>query len=119
MQIFFGEDNHIKGASITSYLLEKSRVVSIAAGERTFHAFYAYIASGMPGVKKPDQYAYLRQSGCYSSSHVNDGEYFKEISASMREIGFSKQEQDKIWSLVGVVLELGNIEFDETRHQDN
>ena len=30
VQIFFGSDNTIKGATIISYLLEKSRVVSVA-----------------------------------------------------------------------------------------
>lgn len=37
----------------------------------------------------------------------------------MTEIGFSKAEQEKIWSMVGVVLELGNLNFDDSRHQDN
>jgi myosin-5 len=51
IQIFFGADNTIKGAKILSYLLEKSRVVSISKGERTFHVFYALIASNMFSLK--------------------------------------------------------------------
>ena len=91
VQIYFGKDNKIKGANILNYLLEKSRVVSVAQGERSYHAFYALAASGRPGIRKPDQYSYLRQSGCYTASHINDAAYFKEIKVSMSEIGFSEQ----------------------------
>lgn len=91
VQIFFGGDNTIKGANIISYLLEKSRVVSVAPNERTYHAFYALTASGAYGVKKPQQYKYLKQSECYTASNIDDAKYFKEINSSMTEIGFNKE----------------------------
>lgn len=34
----------------------------------------------------------------------------------MDEIGFSKEEQEKIWRLVLAILELGNLEFDDKMH---
>jgi myosin-5 len=119
VQIFFGGDNTIKGANIISYLLEKSRVVSVAPNERTYHAFYALAASGSYGVKKPQHYKYLNQSECYTASNIDDAKYFKEINSSMTEIGFNKDEIDKIWSLVAAILELGNLEFDDKRHHTN
>ena len=93
VQIFFGGDNTIKGANIISYLLEKSRVVSIAPNERTYHAFYALSASKAFGVKEPKYYNYLKQSGCYTAANIDDAKYFKEINNSMDEIGFNKTEQ--------------------------
>lgn len=109
VQIFFGGDNTIKGANIISYLLEKSRVVSIAPNERTFHAFYALSASGSYGVQAPQHYNYLKQSSCYKAANIDDATYFKEINASMDEIGFKKDEQKKIWSIVASILDLGNL----------
>lgn len=59
VQMYFGSDNTIKGANIQNYLLEKSRVISIANGERTFHAFYALIASKKYNTKQAKDYKFL------------------------------------------------------------
>ena len=93
MQIFFGDDHTIRGANIISYLLEKSRVVSIAANERTYHAFYALTASGEYNAQKAENYKNLKQSGCYTAANIDDAKYFKEINNSMEEIGFENQER--------------------------
>jgi myosin heavy subunit len=71
------------------------------------------------GAKEPTYYSYLKQSGCYTAANINDGEYFKEINKSMTEIGFSIDEQNKIWALVLAILEMGNLEFDDKKHHIN
>lgn len=83
VQIFFGKDNTICGANIISYLLEKSRVVSVSSNERTFHAFYALTSSKEYQAKEPSHYAFLKQSGMYKAANIDDVEYFKEINKSM------------------------------------
>lgn len=37
----------------------------------------------------------------------------------MDNIGFTAEEKRKIWELLGSILELGNIEFDDTAHQEH
>jgi myosin heavy subunit len=37
----------------------------------------------------------------------------------MDEIGFSKDEQNKIWMLLLAILDLGNLDFDDTNHKIN
>jgi myosin heavy subunit len=46
-------------------------------------------ASGKYGIKEAAHYAYLRQSGTYTASNIDDLKYFNEINQSMEEIGFS------------------------------
>ena len=72
MQIYFSENNTIVGATIQSYLLEKSRVVSLAENERSFHIFYALIASKQTGLLSPNNYKYLSESKCYEATGLND-----------------------------------------------
>jgi myosin heavy subunit len=45
LQIYFDANQTIRGANIRSYLLEKTRVVHVAAEERNFHIFYALCAA--------------------------------------------------------------------------
>jgi hypothetical protein len=40
IEVIFGRGGQIKGAIIQTYLLEKSRVVMLDPGERTYHIFY-------------------------------------------------------------------------------
>lgn len=37
----------------------------------------------------------------------------------MSRIGFTKEDQNKIWELLSSILELGNIEFNDREHLDN
>ena len=40
MRLHFASDGTVKGAFIKTYLLEKSRVVTITDPERSYHIFY-------------------------------------------------------------------------------
>ena len=40
MRLHFAGDGHVAGAFIKTYLLEKSRVVTITNPERSYHIFY-------------------------------------------------------------------------------
>jgi myosin heavy subunit len=47
IEVIFGRAGQIKGAIIQTYLLEKSRVVMLDPGERSYHIFYqARVLSG-------------------------------------------------------------------------
>ncbi len=44
IEVIFGRAGQIKGAIIQTYLLEKSRVVMLDPGERSYHIFYQVCA---------------------------------------------------------------------------
>jgi myosin V len=119
MNIFFDETGHIIGAKIQSYLLEKSRVVTLSQHERSFHAFYALASSGKWNVRPAEQYHLLKQSHCFTSTHIDDSDYFNKINKAFTEIGFKTTDIDKIWSILAAILELGNLDFDESAHVVN
>ena len=64
IQIDFNRSHHIVGASMKTYLLEKSRVVFQAQHERNYHIFYQLCSQS-----NSKDYSYLRLRKFESSTH--------------------------------------------------
>merc|ERR1719326_2064570 len=69
MKIEFDRDNLVCSASIDTYLLEKSRIVTHTPGERGYHSFYQ-LCAGAPSdlqdklrLLRADDYMYLSKHG--------------------------------------------------------
>ena len=66
-ELHFDGESHLTGASIETYLLEKSRLVSQMRGERSFHIFYQILAGADAAARSaarlaaPTEYRYLAQ----------------------------------------------------------
>lgn len=116
MDIQFDYKGAPVGGHILNYLLEKSRVVQHATGERNFHIFYQLLCSRNHDLLErvnlaadPNQYHYLRQGQSISVASVNDKENFEEICQAMKICDFSSTEQESLFAIVAAVLHLGNI----------
>eukprot|EP00056_Hartaetosiga_gracilis_P012639 m.202284 g.202284 ORF g.202284 m.202284 type:complete len:997 (+) comp13721_c0_seq7:256-3246(+) len=118
-QILMDEKGALKGAEMEVYLLEKSRVVHQAEGERNFHVFYLMFA-GLSDADKAK--AHLQAPDTYNIINDNSDAIHEIGTAELRKqaaelmgcfdiVGFSSEEQDQLWRLVSGVLLLGNIEF--------
>ncbi|KCV71362.1 myosin I [Fonticula alba] len=107
------------GGVITQYLLEKSRVIHHAPGERNFHKFYQLLRGSTPErldqlglANNPEQYKYLGAYGSvYSIDGVNDRLEHVAVRDAMQTVGFTAEQIDAIDQLVAAVLHLGNVEI--------
>lgn len=128
------ETKKIKGAMMTNYLLEKSRVIQPMAGERNYHVFYHLLKGADQkmkadlGLENPKNYDYLKKSDCYEVNTIDDKELFLEVSNSfnvmffkylknnnilLKVMKFHSNEIKGIWNIVAAILHLGNLTLDE------
>ncbi len=101
----------VRGARITHYLLEKSRVVSQARGERNFHIFYQLFNRRDLKLGSPSDYAYLNGSGCTTIKDVNDMANGKQTMKSLADLNVSSMAQVAVLELLKGILCLGNIDM--------
>ncbi|CEP00171.1 hypothetical protein PBRA_007905 [Plasmodiophora brassicae] len=123
MRIEFNGRGDPVGGSISSYLLEKIRVVDPHAGERNFHIFYQ-VCAGLHGndrqkyqVYGPDQYQYLSSSKCYTIPGTDDVKSFQATMNGLQALGATTTQMQSILSVLSAILWLGNVTFAED-HQE-
>ncbi|KAL4496738.1 hypothetical protein ABPG73_011704 [Tetrahymena malaccensis] len=111
----------ITSASLTNYLLEKSRIVQISPQERNYHIFYHLLKGAEPQFLSqlglsPDisSYRYLK-SECRNVDTISDEELFLEVMSSLDDLNFTEIEQKGIWNIVSCVLLLGNLDFEDVK----
>ncbi|XP_025836405.1 unconventional myosin-XV [Agrilus planipennis] len=117
LEVYF-KTGAIVGAKVTQYLLEKSRIVTHAPGERNYHVFYELLG-GLNNTEKQkyglvdaDKYFYLNQGGTdCSAGHSGTGADWATLTKAMQVLGVGDSELDGIVKVLASVLHLGNIYF--------
>ncbi|KAL3908036.1 MAG: hypothetical protein SGPRY_009952 [Prymnesium sp.] len=119
------------GGSVRTYLLEKTRVVSHAPGERAFHVLYALI-DGMGGAEarelfgqqkvSPSTFAYTAETDGGGGGYVGwrgvgaeergEGGRLSQVGEALHALGVGQHEQWAIWRCLAAVLHLGNLQFE-------
>eukprot|EP00117_Sycon_ciliatum_P037106 scpid24935/ scgid27816/ Myosin-IIIa len=110
----------VLGAKINEYLLEKSRVVSQSVGEENFHIFY-YMFAGLSKeemqqyrLTNADSYRYLSQGeSCLRKRRKECQDAFNDLVNAMDLVGFTEENQNNMFQVMSIVLNMGNIEFNE------
>eukprot|EP01121_Diplochlamys_sp_Union-15-3_P003575 TRINITY_DN1350_c0_g6_i2.p1 TRINITY_DN1350_c0_g6~~TRINITY_DN1350_c0_g6_i2.p1 ORF type:complete len:1534 (-),score=398.22 TRINITY_DN1350_c0_g6_i2:47-4093(-) len=126
IKITFDKSGYISGASIVSYLLEKSRVVHQGKDERSFHIFYQMMA-GMTNEEKrkyhltvPEDFGFLNHSGCTSVRYMDDKKEYEHTRNALNILNFNEEDQHILFSVCAAICHLGNLPFEkESKSSDN
>ncbi|EQC25796.1 hypothetical protein SDRG_16344 [Saprolegnia diclina VS20] len=121
IRLGFDRSGSLLGASISTYLLERVRLVSQSIGERNYHIFYELLRGASSdelhalGLTHVEDYKYLNSSQCYDRRDgVDDSEQFAKTRHAMTTIGMPADEQWSVLQVVAAILNLGNLEFVKT-----
>lgn len=109
---------HIIGASISNYLLEKTRITTQIEGERNYHIFYQLLTGADDGLLEDLDLAagvaafrYLGNRSAQKSRRDATG--FEVTMECLSQIGLKDDDRKVILRFVAATLHLGNIEFEE------
>jgi len=119
MELKLSATGQVRGATLSHYLLEKSRVVLRGYGEGNYHVF-GYLCDGLPEVQlrrmqlltgsHPSPFAYLKG---HRRHQQRPGDCWKEVIEAMRNVGFSVGRCDDVQSVLAAILHLGDVSFSE------
>ncbi|KAI1902891.1 hypothetical protein AGOR_G00020980 [Albula goreensis] len=112
IQLQLNRSQLLVGASVQTYLLEKTRVACQAANERNFHIFYQMMKGATEEQRQEwrmprDQlFAWLP-----NADKSLEEDCFKETTDAMKNLGITKEKQGQIFQVLAGLLHLGNVSF--------
>eukprot|EP00092_Neocalanus_flemingeri_P009668 GFUD01010409.1.p1 GENE.GFUD01010409.1~~GFUD01010409.1.p1 ORF type:complete len:1838 (+),score=622.26 GFUD01010409.1:290-5803(+) len=117
IEIDFSKSFHIIGASMKTYLLEKSRVVFQANDERNYHIFYQMCAAkeekellGL-SLRESDDFIYTNQGNNPNIDNVDDVTEFGKTHEALKQLGFNDGDIGSIYKIMAAILHLGNVKI--------
>ena len=129
----YGAGARLAGAAVSTYLLEKTRVVRHAPSERSFHILYG-LHTGLGAAERDElrlrpasEHAYTaavllppagltaaaagRAAAFGAAEAQRDAATLAEVSEALRHVGLEKYEQWQAWRVLAAVLHLGDVGF--------
>jgi myosin heavy subunit len=108
----------IVGATLETYLLEKSRVIFQADKERNYHSFY-FIWHGLSPEQRTEfgveggmmDFFYTKQGGSAEVDGINDLARFEELQQSLNTYRMTAENQLDLYKAVMGIAHLGNVNF--------
>lgn len=138
--IFCARSGVVQGARMDTYLLEKSRVVTQADNNRSYHIFYYLLAGASEslktelGLQVPQDYCYLNNAErpCFvitgkkknaegielEKVKVDDNAEFQVVCDALEHVHITADVRKDVWQVLAAILALGNIKFETNKAQD-
>ncbi|XP_062844954.1 unconventional myosin-XIX isoform X2 [Trichomycterus rosablanca] len=112
IQLQLNSSQFLVGASVQTYLLEKTRVTFQTPNERNFHIFSQMMKGATEKQRKEwnmprDQ----KFSWLPNAEKTLDEDCFQETVDAMVSLGISADKQAQIFSILAGLLQLGNVNF--------
>ncbi|KAL0119521.1 hypothetical protein PUN28_007766 [Cardiocondyla obscurior] len=124
IRIHFGPSGKLAGADIETYLLEKARVISQQALERSYHIFYQMMSGSVKGLKEMcllsndiTEYYFVSQ-GKTTIPNVDDGEECLLTDQAFDVLGFTQEEKDDIYKITAAVMHMGGMKFKQRGREE-
>ncbi|XP_077580544.1 myosin-7-like [Stigmatopora nigra] len=124
IRIHFDNRGKLSSADIETYLLEKSRVTFQLKAERDYHIFYQILSQAKPELlemmlitNNPYDYAFISQ-GETTVASINDSEELMATDEAFDVLGFTNEEKNSIYKLVGAIMHYGNMKFKQKQREE-
>ncbi|KAK4058243.1 hypothetical protein OIO90_000399 [Microbotryomycetes sp. JL221] len=127
LELQFSDKGRLVGLKGLEYFIEKSRVTTLSAGERTFHAMY-YLVAGATSDERSylnlhdlNAFRYLPNMRLSDPTNLQYAGKFAQLKEAFRAVGFPKKAVAAVFQMLAAILHLGNLEFviDRTRNLDS
>jgi myosin heavy subunit len=119
---FTADKYELCGATMETYLLEKSRIVFQMKDERNYHVFYLICAGCDEETKQslslapPEQNFYQNQSGCIvitKPRKFDDVAEYKDFYDAMIGVGMTADDIFSTFQVLSSILNIGNCVFED------
>ncbi|KTG43290.1 hypothetical protein cypCar_00033223 [Cyprinus carpio] len=124
IRIHFAASGKLASADIETYLLEKSRVTFQLKAERDYHIFYQILSQKKPELLEmllitanPYDYAFISQGETQVAS-IDDADELMATDEAFDVLGFTQEEKNSIYKLIGAVMHYGNMKFKQKQREE-
>uniref|UniRef100_A0A914WZ91 Myosin heavy chain n=1 Tax=Plectus sambesii TaxID=2011161 RepID=A0A914WZ91_9BILA len=124
IRIHFNGAGKLTGCDIEHYLLEKSRVVRQAPGERSYHIFYQIMSGHNPNLRADLElneeliYYHNVSQAELKIDGVNDQEEFQMTDEAFDILKFSPEEKRDVYRLCSSMLHMGEMKFKQRPREE-
>ncbi|MFH4975662.1 hypothetical protein AB6A40_002371 [Gnathostoma spinigerum] len=124
IRIMFSKAGKVASCDIEHYLLEKSRVIRQAPGERCYHIFYQIYSDNIPTLKKKllldaplKNYWFVAQAEL-AIEGVDDKEEHRLTDEAFDILLFTPDEKMNCYRLMAAIMHMGNMKFKQRPREE-